>query len=79
MPASDQNPSSTKSNKGSATKTLKPSHKFTSSESGVKPIDRYVKEDREYRSLAVGEYNSHQKAARAKHQEDLRDVVGREY
>jgi hypothetical protein len=79
MPASDQNASSTKANKGSSAKTIKPSHKFTSFASGIKPIDRYVNEYREYRSLAVGEYDSHQKAARAKHQDDLRDVVGREY
>lgn len=45
----------------------------------MKPIDRYVKEDREYRSLAVEEYDARQKAARAKHLQYLRDVVGREY
>lgn len=79
MPTIHQNTSTTKVNKGLARKSVKHAHKFTSISSGVSPIDRYVKDGREYRSLAVEEFDSHQEEARAKHEKELRDVMGRHY
>lgn len=79
MLGSSKNNLLTKANTGSSAKGLKPSHKFSSVASGTKPIDRYVKEYRDYKSLAVGDYAPYQKAAMAKHQNDLRYLVVAEY
>ena len=42
-------------------------------------LDRYSREERDHSSLAVREYDPYQKEAKAKHRQDLREIVGRRY
>lgn len=71
--------SSTKANYGS-------SHRDHSSisEQGRLPdtgrerlLDRYERDERDHKSLAVAQYDAYQADARKRHEEELRNMVGR--
>ena len=42
-------------------------------------MDRFVKDERDYRSNAVGEYDAYQDYAKRIHREELEKIVGRQY
>ena len=42
-------------------------------------VDRFVKDERDYRSNAVGDYDAHQDHAKRMHREELEKIVGRQY
>ena len=42
-------------------------------------VDRYVNDERDYKSYAVEEYDPHQGAAQLQHQAQLREVLKRDY
>jgi hypothetical protein len=42
-------------------------------------VERFVDDERDYRSYAVTEFDAHQEAARRRHRDDLIDVVGKRY
>lgn len=44
-----------------------------------KAIDFYTKDERDFRSFAVKEYDAHQETARKSHKEKLKDIVRRVY
>jgi hypothetical protein len=77
--------SSTKAHNGSSRSTSskssgsshRKSHKHSSSHSSNEPVERFVQDERDYRSHAVQEYDAYQEASRKKHSEMLRDVVRR--
>ncbi|TVY73603.1 hypothetical protein LSUE1_G005249 [Lachnellula suecica] len=87
MPSSDKSISSTTAHKGSTSKATslpsKAPHKFSSqgstSSDGVKPIDRYTTEEKDYRSHAVGEYDPYQNRAKERQEQHLKDVVEKQY
>jgi hypothetical protein len=54
-------------------------HHSKESEGKDKLVDRFVRDERDYRSYAVTEYDPLQEEARRRREERLRDVVGRRY
>jgi hypothetical protein len=82
MPSSNKTTSSKKVHRGSAKNTSlsQPSH-YPSSKSSERerPIDRYLQEDRDYKSYAVADYDPHQGASKLRHEKLLRDVVEMDY
>jgi hypothetical protein len=60
--------------------THKHKHKYShSSKSPQETVDKYVKDERDYRSYAVTEYDPYQQEARKERQDRIRDVVERSY
>ena len=53
------------------------SHSSRSDKSAI--VERFIHDERDHRSLAVKEYDAHQGAARRRHEEELRGVVGMQY
>jgi hypothetical protein len=47
------------------------------SQAEEKPVDSYMKEERDFKSYAVKEYDAHQETAKKNHGEDLQEVVKR--
>jgi hypothetical protein len=72
-----QNGSSRSSSSRSSGSSDKKSHKHSSSRSSKESVERYVQDERDYRSHAVQEYDACQEASRREHSERLRDVVRR--
>jgi hypothetical protein len=80
---SSSHSSSTKAHNGSSRSTSSrssgsshgKSHKH--SHSSKEGVERYVQDERDYKSYAVKDYDPCQEAARRKHSEMLRDVVGK--
>ncbi|CZR55739.1 uncharacterized protein PAC_05627 [Phialocephala subalpina] len=80
--------SSTKAHNGS-TKPVKSSshpsksHKHTDkaskASSSQERVDRFIKDDRDYKSHAVTEYDPYQDEARRQHEEQLKDVIEKRY
>jgi hypothetical protein len=77
--------SSTKAHNGSSRSTSsqssgsshRKSHKHSSSHSSKEPVQRYVQDERDYRSHAVQEYDAYQDISRREHSEKLKDVIRR--
>jgi hypothetical protein len=42
-------------------------------------VERFVREERDYRSHAVREFDAHQEAATTRHRDEIIGVVGRRY
>lgn len=82
MPSSNKTASSKKARRGSAKSTSSShasSHTSSKSSEHETPIDRYIKEERDYKSHAVADYDPYQEAARLRHEKQLRDVVEKNY
>lgn len=47
------------------------------SQAEEKPVDSYMKDERDFRSYAVKEYDVHQETAKKNHGENLKEVVKR--
>ncbi len=47
--------------------------------SAQETVDRFVRDERDHRSFAVVEYDACQEAARTKHAQALKEVVGKKY
>jgi len=82
---SSSHSSSTKAHNGSSRSTSSrssgsshgKSHKNKHSHSSKEGVERYVQDERDYKSYAVKDYDPCQGEARRKHSEMLRDVVGK--
>jgi hypothetical protein len=80
-------PSSTKpqngSSKASSSRTHSSNYTYThhaaTQSSQKQAVDRFVEEPRDVRSYAVREYDPYQQAERSRKQEDLSDVLRRDY
>jgi hypothetical protein len=82
MPSSNKTISSRKAHRGSAknTSSSQPSrHASSKSSERERLIDRYVEEDRDYKSYAVADYDPHQVTSKLRHEKLLRDVVEMDY
>jgi hypothetical protein len=82
MPLSHKTTSSKKVQRGSAKSTSSShpsSHTSSKSSERERLIDRYVEEERDYKSYAVADYDPHQESARLRHEKQLRDMVEMDY
>ncbi|KAL2061297.1 hypothetical protein VTL71DRAFT_7570 [Oculimacula yallundae] len=60
-------------------KTSASSKQKQKSGAGEGSVERFVRDERDYRSFAVEEYDPHQEAAKQSHAEKLKDVVQKKY
>jgi hypothetical protein len=69
------------SSQGTSLHSLSHTHTHTHSQQWAQEelIERYVSDERDYRSYAVKEYDLCQEEARRKHDEGLREVMGKKY